>query len=633
MVAGEKLSGRIPFRWLLFGIIVLIILAVTGMVLHINYSSARNQFESEVLTLQENTEFSLLQSMQLIDQGYLLFDHSLDFKLKEPMDLFLAAYHDTGGDPGAVDLEELKRLFGEGYELYIIDEHGVIIHTTYPPDYLMDFSAYPWFFSRLTGIRLGGEYVSDRITYDLSTGTNRKFVYHPTPDYRYILEISYTDAEIEEIRSTLHYTEAAANIIQINPYLTSIRIFNKVGDEVGNSSIPPDEQRTRIIADVLDTGVPVQINSPETSSYTRYIYADFSEHDSPEMMNLVAALTYTTAPIERELETLFQKHLLVAGIALLLGGILAFGATGRINRPIKHLVHDTETIASGELDHTIGVSSLPELRSLSLSIQQMVDRLKDMMGRLQASEEELRVQNEELEERVLERTAKLSEALSEQQKTADALKHSNKKLQLLTSITRHDIQNKILALSGYIELAGMTDHNPKTLSYLKEAGAALSAIEEQIAFTGEYEKLGVHEPQWLSLRELIGRIQDGSLPVRCDCPGYFIYADPMVEKVFSNLMDNTLRHADGATEVRISCSETDNGLLILYEDDGPGVLDENKELIFERGFGTNTGYGLFLVREILAITGITIRETGVYGEGARFEILVPEGCYRMDVNA
>ncbi len=398
MVAGEKLSGRIPFRWLLFGIIVLIILAVTGMVLHINYSSARTQFESEVLTLQENTEFSLLQSMQLIDQGYLLFDHSLDFKLKEPMDLFLAAYHDTGGDPVAVDLEELKRLFGEGYELYIIDEHGVIIHTTYPPDYLMDFSVYPWFFSRLTGIRLGGEYVSDRITYDLSTGTNRKFVYHPTPDYRYLLEISYTDAEIEEIRSFARYAETAATITEINPYLTSIRIFNKVGDEVGNSSIPPDEQRTRIIADVLDTGVPVQIDSPETSSYIRYILADFSGDENPEMMNLVLELTYTTSPIERELETLFLKHLLVAGIALLLGGILAFGATGRINRPIKHLVHDTETIAAGNLDHTIGVSTLPELRSLSLSIQQMVDRLKDMMGRLQASEEELRVQNEELEE-------------------------------------------------------------------------------------------------------------------------------------------------------------------------------------------------------------------------------------------
>jgi hypothetical protein len=39
--------------------------------------------------------------------------------------------------------------------------------------------------------------------------------------------------------------------------------------------------------------------------------------------------------------------------------------------------------------------------------------------------------------------------------------------------------------------------------------------------------------------------------------------------------------------------------------------------------------GLFLTREILGITGITISETGLYGKGARFEILVPVDYYRF----
>jgi hypothetical protein len=34
-----------------------------------------------------------------------------------------------------------------------------------------------------------------------------------------------------------------------------------------------------------------------------------------------------------------------------------------------------------------------------------------------------------------------------------------------------------------------------------------------------------------------------------------------------------------------------------------------------------------LIREILALTGIEIRETGEPGSGARFEIVVPEGLY------
>ena len=71
-----------------------------------------------------------------------------------------------------------------------------------------------------------------------------------------------------------------------------------------------------------------------------------------------------------------------------------------------------------------------------------------------------------------------------------------------------------------------------------------------------------------------------------------------------------------------------NALMIRWEDNGPGVPEVMKEKIFERGFGRNTGLGLFLAKEILALTGITIRETGTFGSGARFEIFVPAGSFR-----
>ena len=56
-------------------------------------------------------------------------------------------------------------------------------------------------------------------------------------------------------------------------------------------------------------------------------------------------------------------------------------------------------------------------------------------------------------------------------------------------------------------------------------------------------------------------------------------------------------------------------------------LQREKEKIFDRGFGKNTGLGLTLSREILGITGITIKETGEHGIGARFEITVPKGMF------
>jgi signal transduction histidine kinase len=59
------------------------------------------------------------------------------------------------------------------------------------------------------------------------------------------------------------------------------------------------------------------------------------------------------------------------------------------------------------------------------------------------------------------------------------------------------------------------------------------------------------------------------------------------------------------------------------------VQESDKERIFKKGFGKNTGLGLFLSREILSITGLTMKETGIYGKGVRFEIIVPQGKYRL----
>ncbi len=69
--------------------------------------------------------------------------------------------------------------------------------------------------------------------------------------------------------------------------------------------------------------------------------------------------------------------------------------------------------------------------------------------------------------------------------------------------------------------------------------------------------------------------------------------------------------------------------MLTIEDDGTGVPEYDKEKIFSRGFGRNTGLGLFLAREILSTTGMTITETGTYQKGARFEIRVQKGAYRF----
>ncbi|MDO8842619.1 PAS domain-containing sensor histidine kinase [Methanocalculus sp.] len=218
--------------------------------------------------------------------------------------------------------------------------------------------------------------------------------------------------------------------------------------------------------------------------------------------------------------------------------------------------------------------------------------------------------------------------ITDRKKAEDALQLTNAKLQLLSSITRHDILNKVMIVKGYLGLAEEEQGGEMLTEYLKQAQTATDEIQRQIEFTREYQQLGIQSPAWKTISSLIESIDDRELPIACDCDRISIYADPMIERAFFNLYENTLRHAEGATLVQIRCEETNSGLRITWEDDGPGIPDKEKEIIFERGYGKNTGFGLFLVRDILDITGITILEDGVAGEGARFRMLVPEGGYR-----
>jgi signal transduction histidine kinase len=91
-----------------------------------------------------------------------------------------------------------------------------------------------------------------------------------------------------------------------------------------------------------------------------------------------------------------------------------------------------------------------------------------------------------------------------------------------------------------------------------------------------------------------------------------------------------VRHGGKITSIRFSVDERNGDHVVVCNDDGDGVVADEKEKIFMKGYGKNTGMGLFLSREILSITGITIRETGEPGRGARFEMSVPKGAWRMN---
>jgi two-component system sensor histidine kinase/response regulator len=252
------------------------------------------------------------------------------------------------------------------------------------------------------------------------------------------------------------------------------------------------------------------------------------------------------------------------------------------------------------------------------------NELQDAHERMTALNEELMAAVEDLQLA----NQNLSKENAERGRVERALGDANRKLNLMTSVTRHDINNQILALHAFIELSETGIHDEKNLEYIRKAKAAARTIQRQIAFTKQYEDIGVKAPQWQDLADVITSLCQAlageSIQIVTHDIGYEVYADPLLSRVFENLADNSIRHGKRVRKITIYGERTaDGGLLIRYQDDGEGVPLEEKTQIFQKGVGKNTGLGLFLSREILEFTGISIRENGVPGQGAIFEIAVP----------
>ncbi len=210
----------------------------------------------------------------------------------------------------------------------------------------------------------------------------------------------------------------------------------------------------------------------------------------------------------------------------------------------------------------------------------------------------------------------------------EALHRANEKLNLLNSITRHDVANQLTIVLGYTQLSQHTRPDPVIAGFLAKIEKAVSMIQRQIEFTRTYQELGVETPAWYRIRDVVKAAEPQNLAVTYSCGSYEIFADPMLEKVFFNLFDNAVRHGQRVTAITVRCGIEGEEMVITVQDNGIGIPLDVKQKIFEKGYGKNTGFGLFLAREILAITGIFIHETGTHGKGARFEITVPKGAYR-----
>ncbi len=223
--------------------------------------------------------------------------------------------------------------------------------------------------------------------------------------------------------------------------------------------------------------------------------------------------------------------------------------------------------------------------------------------------------------------------VSERKNVEGALHRVNAKLNLVSSIARHDILNKLTIISATISLLKDLIHDTTQLGYLQNAEDAMIAIKNQILLTRDFKDMGMEKPYWQVLDDVFFQIK-GAMSLsnaELDVPDrdLEIFADPWLNKVFLNLINYIRYREKSEKKITLIYEEVADGLEINIKDNGSGIPVDKKEAIFERGSGETNGYDLFLVREILAITGLSIRENGEPGKGVNFVIHAPKRAYRF----
>ncbi len=223
--------------------------------------------------------------------------------------------------------------------------------------------------------------------------------------------------------------------------------------------------------------------------------------------------------------------------------------------------------------------------------------------------------------------------ITERKMSQDALSMITKKLNLLNAIAFSDIQNAVFSLNGYLTLEKDTAQDETLPRFLNEEISLVRTISESLKFAHYYQNLGLKPPIWQNVHQSflfgISHLDISHISRHIVIEGLEIFADPLLENVFFTFAENVILHGKTVTRISLSYHEIPDGLILSFEDNGVGIADKMKEKIFERQYEDKKGIGLFLTREILSITGMTIKESGEQGKGARFEISVPKGVFRF----
>ncbi|HVP96340.1 PAS domain-containing protein [Methanoregula sp.] len=350
-----------------------------------DYINLKSSIDTEFSTLQNQTEDSIAAALRMDDSATTVLDDQLNDQMIKGFDVLFAEYNRTRGNPAAMNLSLVQGELGSGYDIYIINQSGVIVYTTYPPEQGEDFRSIPYFYSYLTTVRQSQGFFPDRVVRDIADGRFMKYAYEPTPDHQYIMELGYSPSDLNTTYLRLDDMSNIARSVSFNPFIVNYQVFDTLG-RTTEDNILPDNTTEADIKQVIALQTTLQTMNPVNHTETRYLFVNLKNPRYGSDMSRIVELTYDTGRVQDELNHLLFVHLVFGCCALVIGCLLAYIFSRRMTRPIENIAHDADIIAGGNFEHRIGTTDAREFVTLEKSINTMVDSLKSAIQRLDDEE-------------------------------------------------------------------------------------------------------------------------------------------------------------------------------------------------------------------------------------------------------
>lgn len=181
------------------------------------------------------------------------------------------------------------------------------------------------------------------------------------------------------------------------------------------------------------------------------------------------------------------------------------------------------------------------------------------------------------------------------------------RLEILNSILRHDLSNYLSVIGNYVELLE-EESNKDYINKIQNMITRSMELIRDIKIVEDTEKSGrIMKSTNLSevLKSEINAIEDPQTNIRSDIPKeLYVWADEMVNSIFSNLLSNSITHNDKSEKsIGITAKKIDSEIEVRIADNGPGIPANMKDEIFKEGVKDEvtgkTGLGLFLVKTLI----------------------------------